>query len=184
MKLLIVGHSSLGTHRVSIGFLTRFHIGTNRFVIYVVSPCSRLFCTKLSTSLMVVTPGRALPMARRLIASFQQSGWGCSHAPLPGIRRNTSTNASSSPELLVERTTRTNCNRSAFFLHPIHVRTVWLASAVSNSSATAFFANCAVPSSVFGHQGIFRPGSSYSTAPFGRRPKQPWRRRRCRCASR
>ncbi len=150
MKLLIVGHSSLGTHRVSIGFLTRFHIGTNRFVNYVVSPWSKLFCAKLSTSPVAVTPGRALPMARRLIANVQQSGLGCSHAPLPGIRRNTSTNASSSPELLVERTTRTNCNRSAFFLHPMHVRTAGLASAASGCAATAFSANRALPSSISG----------------------------------
>lgn len=35
MKMLIFGHSSLGTHRVSIGFLTRFHKRDNWFVTYL-----------------------------------------------------------------------------------------------------------------------------------------------------
>lgn len=157
MKLLIFGHSSLGTHRVSIGFLTRFHKGTIRFVDRGMPWAGKPFCANASTSLTSVTPGRALPMARRLIASFQHSGLGCSQAPLPGIRRLTSTSASVSPELLVHLTSRTSCNRAPASLHPIHVRTALSASAASLCAATAFFANFAAPSGILDVRTVLGP---------------------------
>ena len=146
MKLLIFGHSSLGTHRVSIGFLTRFHKRDNWFVCTYSAESGKFFCANTSTSDSFVTPGRALPTARRLIASFQQSGLGCSHAPRPGMRRATSTNASVSPEALVDLTKRTSWIRSDVPRHPIHVRTAFLASVASLCAATAFLTNSAVPS--------------------------------------
>ncbi len=157
MKLLIFGHSSLGTHRVSIGFLTRFHKGTMRFVSSWPAIRDRPFCANASTSLTLVTPGRALPTARRLIASFQHSILGCSQAPLPGIRRRTSTSASVSPELLMDLTSRTSCNRASVFLQPIQVRTASLVLAASLDAAATFSTNSAVPSGILGVRAVLGP---------------------------
>lgn len=97
-----------------------------------------------------MTPGRALPTARRLIAKFQHSRLGCSHAPRPGMRRATSTNASNSPEALRDLTRRTSWSRSEVFRHPMHVRTANLESVASLCAATAFSVNSAMPSRYLG----------------------------------
>ena len=112
-----------------------------------------------------MTPGRALPTARRLIAKFQHSRLGCSQAPRPGMRRATSTNASSSPEELLDLTKRTSWSRSEVFRHPMHVRTDWCESVASRCAATAFLANSAVPSCYMCSR--TQSGSAHSSLPRG-----------------
>jgi hypothetical protein len=145
MLMLIFGHSSLGTHRVSIGFLTRFHKGTMSVRI-VQAPSMVLAANCASTRPLLRTPGRARPMARRLSASCKQSSPGCSHAPRPGMRRRKSTSASGSPVSLVDRTIRTNCSRASVCLQPMQVRTAPVKTEVLPPALTAFFTNCAMPS--------------------------------------
>ena len=157
MKLLIFGHSSLGTHRVSIGFLTRFHKRDNEVRSTWFAKSGKPLSANSSTSRTLVTPGRALPMARRLIANVQHAGSGCNQAPLPGKRRPTSTNASISPELLMNLTSRISFSRSPTFLHPIHVRTASLVSVTSLGVVTALITNSAVPSSVVDVRAVLGP---------------------------
>jgi translation initiation factor IF-2 len=73
-----------------------------------------------STAVAPVAPLRALPNARRLTARARHVSLGCSHAPLPAIRRRSSTSTAVEP--LPSATSRSNCDRGAFFRHPMQVR--------------------------------------------------------------
>ena len=86
----------------------------------------------LSTARVSEAPARALPKARRLIANAKHFSLGCSHAPLPAIRRRSSTRTADEP--LPWATSRTSSDREPCFRHPMHVRTgPW---PCSSSSAT------------------------------------------------
>lgn len=119
-KVVIVAHSSLGTHRVSISFLTRFQVG--RFVAAAtgVSTAFVPAVIRRSTAAVSVVPGRARPNARRLIASARHVSLKCSHAPRPAIRRRSSTTTAVEP--LPSATSRSNSDRGPFFRHPMQVR--------------------------------------------------------------
>ncbi len=87
---------------------------------------------KRSTAAVSPAPRRALPNARRLIANAKHLSLGCSHAPLPAIRRRTSTMTADEP--LPWATSRTSWDREPCFRHPMQVRTgPWPGS---SSSAT------------------------------------------------
>lgn len=73
-----------------------------------------------STAVDPVAPLRALPNARRLTARARHASLGCSHAPLPAIRRRSSTSTAVEP--LPSATSRSNSDREAFFRHPMQVR--------------------------------------------------------------
>ncbi len=161
--MLIFGHSSLGTHRVSIGFLTRFHKGTMSVRIdWMPSPDKPASWATSSPALVV--PGRARPMARRLSANCKQSGLGCSHAPRPGIRRRKSTSASGSPDSLADLASRTSCSRAAVCLQPMQVRTGAVKSGAEPPAFSAFFTNCSMPYT-FASQTALRHGRYQSSAP-------------------
>ncbi len=86
----------------------------------------------LSTAPVSAAPARALPKARRLIANAKHFSLGCSHAPLPAIRRRSSTRTAEEPPPWA--TSRTSSDREPCFRHPMHVRTgPW---PCSSSSAT------------------------------------------------
>lgn len=109
-----------------------------------------------STFATWLTPGRARPTARRLIANCQHSGLGCSHAPLPGMLRRASTTTSVSPESVTATARRNKWFRAPTFLHPIHVRTATLPPATSRSACTcrAALAFCAKGVLAFGIEGV------------------------------
>ena len=119
-KVVIVAHSSLGTHRVSISFLTRFQVGR---LLLQPPECPRLACLPLSgvrRRRFRLRPLRARPNARRLTARARHVSLGCSHAPRPAIRRRSSTMTAEEP--LPSATSRSNSDRGPFFRHPMQVR--------------------------------------------------------------
>ena len=96
-KVVIVTHSSLGTHRVSISFLTRFQVGR---LLLRPPECPQAgvpAVIRRSTAAVPAVPARALPKARRLIANARHVSLGCSHAPRPAIRRRSSTMTADEP---------------------------------------------------------------------------------------
>ena len=119
-KVVIVAHSSLGTHRVSISFLTRFQVGR---LLLRPPGCPRLrvpAVIRRSTSAVPAAPLRARPNARRLTASARHFSLGCSHAPRPAIRRRSSTTTADEPP--ASATSRSNSDRDPFCRHPMQVR--------------------------------------------------------------
>jgi hypothetical protein len=131
-KVVIVTHSSLGTHRVSIRFLTRFQVWTVGVAATGAASTFGPDMIQCSTAVVPAAPFRARPNARRLIARARHDWLGCSQAPRPAIRRRSSTRTAVDP--LPSATSRSNCDRGPFFRQPMQVRSGRLP--VEGTSAT------------------------------------------------
>lgn len=93
-----------------------------------------------STSWVPAAPLRARPNARRLTASARHFSLGCSHAPLPAIRRRSSTTTADDPP--APATSRSNWDRGPFFRHPMQVRSGWFPRCCTAATTSNFLPIC------------------------------------------
>ena len=164
------GSSSLGTHRVPIGFLPAFVLdgpAVGAGGAFGAEAACAARCSRTGATSGDPLRRSARPKARRRSARLTQAGSGWIQAPRPGIRARESTTRSPS----VDATTRRSCARGAAVRQPTQVRVGSCVVAATKSPSVLSLVGLPRPAAA-------RPSHGHAGARTVRRRGSVYRRRR------